>query len=91
MSERKDAREQKGPQSQKGLYSAPPVTQIVPNDILEGIGPEFTGKPLQRRTPLSAYTPRELILELKKRNFTGHLEWVPPTPKPRRINLADFE
>lgn len=69
----------------------PPVTTNVPEEILENIGPEFLGKPLQRRTPLSAYTPRELMLELKRRNFTGYLEWTPPAPKPKRINLSDLE
>ena len=68
-----------------------PPPSVIPDDILDGIGEEYVGKPIQRRTPLSAYTPRELMLELKRRRFIGHLEWVPPTPKPRKINLADIE
>ena len=67
----------------------PPIT--IPDDIINGIGPEYLGKPIQRRTPLSAYTPRELMLELKRRRFVGYLEWIPPTPKPQRINLSDLE
>lgn len=45
------------------------------DDISDVIG---DGKARTKRTPLSAYTPRELMLELKARGYTGKLEWTPP-------------
>lgn len=59
--------------------------------LVEGLGPEHTGTPLKRRTALSAYSTRELLSELKKRGFCGHLEWVPPAPKPKVVNLSDID
>lgn len=59
--------------------------------LVEGLGPEHTGTPLKRRTALSAYSTRELLSELKKRGFRGHLEWVPPAPKPKVVNLSDID
>lgn len=61
--------------------------------LVEGLGPEHTGTipPLKRRTALSAYSTRELLSELKKRGFRGHLEWVPPAPKPKVVDLSDID
>lgn len=88
----KDCRNKKQRERRKqGRYSAPVAPVGIPEELLDNIGPEYVGKPLQRRTPLSAYTPRELMSELKKRRFTGFLGWTPPAPKPRRINLSDIE
>lgn len=59
--------------------------------LVEGLGPEHTGTPLKRRTALSAYSTRKLLSELKKRDFRGHLEWVPPAPEPKVVNLSDID
>lgn len=59
--------------------------------LVEGLGPEHTGTPLKRRTALSAYSTKELLSELKKRGFRGHLEWCPPAPKPKVVNLSDID
>lgn len=85
----RNKRQKENRQKRKNVYHAP--TGNLPDGILDGLGPEYVGKPILRRTPLSAYTPRELMLELKKRRFVGHLEWIPPTPQPKKINLADIE
>lgn len=89
----KECRKKRNAINYKKRVTLPPPT--VPNSIdqelLDCIGPEHVGKPIQRRTPLSAYTPRELMIELKRRGFTGHLDWIPPTPKPKRVNLSDIE
>lgn len=44
----------------------------------------------QGKTPLSEYTPRELIMELKDRGYKGRLVWQPPMPQPIVINIEEF-
>lgn len=44
----------------------------------------------QGKTPLSEYTPRELIMELKGRGYKGRLVWQPPMPQPIVINIEEF-
>lgn len=90
---RKCANEQVEASRARKRASSFPTPMNVPegSELLDNIGPEYLGKPLLRKTSLSAYTPRELMAELKKRGFTGYLEWVPPPPKPRRVNLSDID
>ena len=52
--------------------------------------PDATSHDQQGKTPLSEYTPRELIMELKDRGYKGHLVWQPPTPQSIVINIEEF-
>ena len=52
--------------------------------------PDAASHDQQERTPLSVYTPRELIMELKNRGYKGRLVWQPPMPQPIVINIEEF-
>lgn len=52
--------------------------------------PDAASHDSQGKTPLSEYTPRELIMELKARGYKGRLVWQPPMPQPIVINIEEF-